>query len=318
MADLPKDRVTPEPPFKIVGVDFTGAFSAKCNYHHMVKFTKLYACIFVCFTTRTVHIELVPSLSSKDFLNAMKCFVSRRGLPITVYSNYGTNFRGADRYLKFNDTPISRYAVNNRIEWKFNSPYTPHRDSIWEATVKSAKRFIPLVTKDKVFSENELRTSLTQIEAILNSHPIAYLDKSEPSEEVLTPGHFLIGRNLTVLPEPETSSTIPLSQCYRANQIQVRDFWKVWSQDYFNQFRCRSKWFNMQLNFTENQVVLYKDSTRSPTKWPLARVIHVFPDTSNVVRTVEILTNGQLKTIPTHHVVPLLAASDIQSSNTPS
>lgn len=100
---------------------------------------KAYACLFVCFSTRAVHIELVPSLTTEDFLNALKCFVSRRGIPNTIYSDNGTNFRGAERCINFHDDKVlAKYALVKRINWKFNPPYM-----LWEAAVKSAKSFIP-------------------------------------------------------------------------------------------------------------------------------------------------------------------------------
>lgn len=142
MGDLPSDRVTPQPPFSVVGIDFTGAFKTRCNYHRMIKFTKTFACIFVCFVTRAVHIEIVPSLSTEDFLNALKSFASRCGVPSKIYSDNGTNFHGAERYLNLKDEEISKYAIDNHIEWHFNPPYTSHRGGIWEAAVKSAKQFL--------------------------------------------------------------------------------------------------------------------------------------------------------------------------------
>lgn len=64
ISDLPVERVTPRSPFQIIGIDFTGAFKTKCSYHRMVKYVKTYEAIFVCFSTRAVHIELIPSLST--------------------------------------------------------------------------------------------------------------------------------------------------------------------------------------------------------------------------------------------------------------
>lgn len=193
----------------------------------MVGKVVLYAAVFVYMVTRAVHIEVVPSLSTEDFLNSFKCFIARRGLP--KIPDNGTNFHGADRYLN-----LSRYAAENRIESHFNSSYTPHRGGIWEATIKSAKRFLPIIIKDQIFTDNELHVLLTQIESLLNSRPITYRKSSEPFEEILTPGHFLIDRNLTTFPEPNHSDTIKLSTQYATNRRRVRDFWRIWATDYLN------------------------------------------------------------------------------------
>jgi len=305
MGDLPIDRVEPCPPFQIVGIDFTGAFNVKCDHHRTPKYAKAYAAIFICFVTRAVHIEIVPSLSTEHFLESLKCFISRRGKPSTIYSDNGTNFRGAERYLNLQDDEISKYAAERTIDWKFNPPYTPHRGGIWESAVKSAKRFLPVVTKDQNFTLGKLRVFLTEIEAILNSRPLIYRKTEDPTSEVLTPGHFLIGRNLTAVTEPSKQGTAKLSDQYNANRHRIREFWRCWSVDYINQLRCRSKWLKPQPNPESGQIVFFKEADSEPCKWPLARITKCILDKGNLVRTVEILVNNQRRIVPTNHIVPL-------------
>lgn len=55
---------------------------------------KSYVCLFVCFSTKAVHLELVSSLSTEAFLSALDRFVSRRGLSADIYSDQGTNSLG--------------------------------------------------------------------------------------------------------------------------------------------------------------------------------------------------------------------------------
>ena len=52
----------------------------------------------------------------------------------------------------------------------------------------------------------ELTTVLNQVEACLNSRPLVSLPCSEDGIDVLTPGHFLIGRPLEALPDPDDLS----------------------------------------------------------------------------------------------------------------
>ncbi len=61
---------------------------------------KRYLCLFTCLETRAVHLELSVGLDTDAFLNAFYRFVNRRGLPIRMHSDNGTNFVGANSELK--------------------------------------------------------------------------------------------------------------------------------------------------------------------------------------------------------------------------
>ena len=56
---------------------------------------KCYEYIFTCLRYRAVHIEVVNDLSTDSCTNAVTRFVGRRGPPKVIYSNNGTNIRGA-------------------------------------------------------------------------------------------------------------------------------------------------------------------------------------------------------------------------------
>ena len=51
----------------------------------------------------------------------------------------------------------------------------------------------------------ECSTVLTQIEACMNSRPLVALPCDGKGIDVLTPGHFLIGRSIESLPDPSFS-----------------------------------------------------------------------------------------------------------------
>lgn len=54
--------------------------------------------IFKCMTVRAVRLELTGSMDADAFIIAFRRFVSHRGKEL--YSDCGTNFRGADQGLK--------------------------------------------------------------------------------------------------------------------------------------------------------------------------------------------------------------------------
>ena len=88
MADLPLDRISPHlPPFSHVGVDAFGPMLVTRRRSR----EKRYGCLFTCFVTRAIHLEVVESLDSDSFLNAFRRFVARRGPPVK------RNFVAGDR-----------------------------------------------------------------------------------------------------------------------------------------------------------------------------------------------------------------------------
>ena len=72
--------------------------------------------------------------------------------------------------------------------------------------VKSTKPCLKKVPKNARLSYDELTTILIEVEAGLNSRPLAYVE-AEGIEEALTPSHLLLGRRIHTLPDPVATTT---------------------------------------------------------------------------------------------------------------
>ena len=97
MAHLPAERVdSGSPAFTAVGVDFFGPMMVKKNRHT----EKRYGCIFTCLSTRAIHVEISPSLDTDSMIMCLRRMAARRGHPRVIYSDNGTNMRGAEREIK--------------------------------------------------------------------------------------------------------------------------------------------------------------------------------------------------------------------------
>lgn len=221
MAPLPKDRFQQFRAFANTGVDYAGPFSIKVSTRRNAKISKPYLCLFVCMASKAVHLELVSSLSTPAFLATLERFISRRGTPSTIWSDHGTNFVGASRFLKdvykFQrevEDAITESLCPRGIEWKFIPPRAPHFGGLWEAGVKSAKSLLSRSVGKQPMTFEELTTTFARIECLLNSRPLCSLTEDPTTFDFLTPGHFLIGGPLSSLPEPSlnTLSSSNLSQ----------------------------------------------------------------------------------------------------------
>lgn len=119
-------------------------------------------------------------------------------------------------------------TIADNISWHFIPPSAPHFGGLWEAGVKSVKHHLRRVIGDHTLSFEEFSTLLCQIEACLNSRPIAPLSDSLDDFQALTPGHFLIGSALNLAPEPSllTLNENRLSRWQLVRQLSER-FWHL-------------------------------------------------------------------------------------------
>lgn len=95
MGELPSHRVTPSYPLEAIGVDYAGPFTLREKLGRGKKTFKAYVCLFVCLSTKALHLEPVTDLSMEAFLSTLKRFIARRGKPSHIYSDNDCNFLGA-------------------------------------------------------------------------------------------------------------------------------------------------------------------------------------------------------------------------------
>ena len=322
MGNLPLPRVNRSDVFYHVGIDYAGPIKIRSSPGRGFKALKGYIAVFVCFSTKAIHLEAVSSLETQQFLHAFKRFVSRRGLCKHVYSDCGTNFVGADseiqKFFKMNSAQNQEIVKNlsdMKIEWHFNPPAAPHFGGLWEAAVKSVKFHLQRVIGETAVTYEELSTLLTCIEACLNSRPLTPLLDDSNELSVLTPAHFLIGRSLLALPE-ETYINVNPGHLKRWQMLNhMRDcFWKRWCQEYLISLQSRGKWVEASSNIKPGSIVLIKSEITPPTRWPLARIIKTIPGKDGLVRVVELktATSNLLRSVAKIVLLPVEIDQDIR------
>lgn len=195
MADLPRARLQHHRrPFTFTGVDFFGPMEVTVGR----KRVKRYGVLFTCLTVRAVHIEISESLSTDATIMALRRMIARRGTPEVIYSDNGTNFRGADAELKrslqeLNSDRLQDDGTVRGIEWRFIPPGAPEMGGAWERMVRTVKTALKVVLKERAPHEDTLSTLMTEVEALVNSRPITHVSTDPNYPEALTPNHFLIG-----------------------------------------------------------------------------------------------------------------------------
>ena len=73
--NLPKDRISEEPPFSYCGFDMFGPFTIKDGRREK----KRYGALFTCLSSRAVHIEVSHSMKTDSFIMCLRRFIGCRG-----------------------------------------------------------------------------------------------------------------------------------------------------------------------------------------------------------------------------------------------
>ncbi|XP_011866631.1 PREDICTED: uncharacterized protein LOC105561346 [Vollenhovia emeryi] len=235
MGELPDFRVNPNSrAFVHTGVDYAGPLLVRLAKGRGHKSQKAYIAVFICMTTKALHLELVSDYSTASFLAAYQRFLARRGTPTSMYSDNGTTFQGADKEMTASFQAATRnpefqnYLATESVSWHFLPPAAPHFGSLWEAAVRSVKHHLKRSIGTHTLTFEELSTLLCRIELFLNSRPIASVTDSIDDYCALTPGHFLIGSTLIAAPEPSVLELAEhrLSRWQLVQQISER-VWKA-------------------------------------------------------------------------------------------
>ena len=325
MGDLPHARVRPSRPFSATGVDYAGPINFRVSKGRGNKSYKGYIAVFVCLSTKAIHLEAVSDLTTAAFLAALQRFFARRGLAHDMYSDCGTTFVGANNQMQHNQDTIKSLfekdiipnLVTQNVNWHFIPPFSPHFGGLWEAGVKSTKHHLKRIIPNATLTFEELTTVLCRIESCLNSRPLCPLSDRHDDFLVLTPGHFLIGDSMLALPEPPIDN-ISITNRWQLIQKITTEFWNIWSKEYLSRMQLRPKWNSTKENINIGELVLIKEEKLPPNQWKMGRILELHPGADNLVRVVSIKTKDGILKRPIVKVCPLPCQQPIDQIDSPS
>ena len=138
--DLPGDRVNLIVPYKVCGIDFTGNFSIKLNG----VLSKMYILIFTCYSIRSIHLEILPDMSNKSFLQAFSTFCNCYSVPSIVYSDNANTFLSSLSILNKAslDSDWTDFLASNNIKHKTIPLYSAWFGSAYERLIGVVKSCI--------------------------------------------------------------------------------------------------------------------------------------------------------------------------------
>lgn len=244
MAPLPEVRVSiGMRAFTYTGVDYFGPIEVKI----LRSTVKRYGVLFTCLKTNSVDLEVAHSMSTDSMIMVLERFVCRRGEPVEMWSDNGTNFKGADVELKKSLRELDQEVIENKmirkgVQWNFIPPSTPHMGGAWERLVRSVKSALGSTLKHDKLSDEVLPTVMAEAEVTVNSRPLTHVPVDKDDEEALTPNCFLMGTTSVKQPPGVfRKDDMSLRKQWRIAQVKSDHFWNRWISDYLPSLSLRSK-----------------------------------------------------------------------------
>ncbi|GFW54349.1 integrase catalytic domain-containing protein [Trichonephila clavipes] len=238
------------------------------------------------------------------FIATLKKDFSRRGKCAKLYSDNGKTFVGANkelkRFLKLiedSDDNLAGFLSAEGIEWKFIPPRAPSFGGLWEASVKSIKYHLKRVVSGSNLTYEEFLTVCIQIEGILNSRPLCPLSSNLDDLNALTPAHFLIGRSMTSVVEPNLIELKEnaLKKWQRITRL-VQLIWNKWHRCYLSELQQHNKWQFKKQNVNVGDLVVLIEDNMPTFKWPLGRITENYSGSDALIRVVKVKTQfGEYK-----------------------
>ncbi|XP_062557339.1 uncharacterized protein LOC134222212 [Armigeres subalbatus] len=304
MATLPPARLaTNVRPFSYVGVDYFGPLLTKVGRSNV----KRWIALFTCLTVRAVHLEIAYSLSTASCISCVRRFIGRRGSPLEIISDNGTNFQGAERILREQiDRELAVTFTNTTTKWSFIPPGAPHMGGAWERLVQSVKLAMKDAYAEGKLSDEELQMLVVEIESIVNSRPLTYLPLDSEESEALTPNHFLLGNSSGAKPAGVNivDSRKNLRDTWEVIQRQLDKFWERFLVEYLPVIRRQPKWFSETRSLRVGDLVLVVDAGKR-SEWVRGKVLQVFEGADGRVRQAAIQTRQGVFRRPTTRLAVL-------------
>ncbi|XP_055584778.1 uncharacterized protein LOC129737643 [Uranotaenia lowii] len=293
-------------PFSYVGLDYFGPMLIRVGRSTV----KRWVALFTCLTVRAVHLEVVHSLTTVSCQMAVRRFIGRRGSPIEIYSDNGTNFWGARNELVREIEDINRKLgtifTNSATQWKFNPPSAPHMGGAWERLVRSVKTAFYAMSTSKNPNEETFGTLMVEAESLVNSRPLTFVSLESEDQEALTPNHFILLSSSGVV-QPQTEAVDPrlaTRDDYKHTRHLTDIFWHRWIKEYLPVIAQRTKWFEESRSLQPGDlVVIVDESVRNG--WLRGRIMKTIEGADGRVRRAVVQTSSGPITRPASKIALL-------------
>ena len=323
MTNLRKHRVNLMKPFQHTGVDFTGHLWVK----NEGEVAKMYILLFTCSNVRAVHIELLPDMSTHQFVLAFSRFTNVYGIPSRLYSDNAKSFiAGAEILQKalVCDEYKANFDVFDIRHVKFPL-YSARVGATWERLIHTVKSCLYKSIGRSRLSYFELLTVISDVQNAVNSRRLRYRS-SDNDLETITPNcllkadrkcNFLIRFDEDPIWERDPTSRDNLIGALSLRDEMLSHFKELWYDSYLLSLRETCKDLH-QINWNNkisiDDIVLVKLLNKSRPYWLLGRVLELVRGHDDKVRSVKLKRGDG---VVTHHTVNHLYPLELSLTHNP-
>ena len=190
LTDLPKERVRLLKPYQDTAIDYTGHIYVKEDSGEMKK---VYIVVYTCLAIRAVHLDVVPDLTVKSFIQSFSRFCSTYQVPESLYTDNASYFVASKKIIEnfFVSDDFKEHLQSHNIAHKTIPAYASWVGGVYERQVKTIKQCLHKTVGRSKLTYFELITHLAAIQDIVNGRPITYVNSELDDVEPLTPNKIL-------------------------------------------------------------------------------------------------------------------------------
>ncbi|KRZ88518.1 hypothetical protein T08_9134 [Trichinella sp. T8] len=276
-------------------------------------------------------LELVPQMTTTRVMQALRRFIARWGRPENIQSDNFRSFKAAASELRqlwrhVDVDRVQRELVGHRIHWKFITERAPWMGGYWERLVRSIKESLRKILRKALLDEEELRTTLCEVEASLNARPLTLVWDEHHERHPLSPFQLLTGRAYVDFPaveahdpewQPVGRAPPQWSHRWRYRQQLLARWWRSWRREYLSELMQRQKWRSSPAGPEVNDLVLILEDNIPRAQCPIGVITELHLGSDGIARSARIRTSTNVITRPVAKLVQLEPATVSDGRKTP-
>ena len=281
--DLPPERTDLVAPFSASGIDVFGPFHLR---HSSRGTQKRFVLLVTCMSSRAVAMYPLRDMTTSAVVNALMRMNSQFPGVKKIFSDNGSNFKGADReireaLLSWNKDKLNLELDKIGITWEFGPAHCGAAGGAWERIIGLTKHLIKSVIGNRTIDTDDFDTYVAGAAAIMNRRPMMQVPADAHEPLVLSPAHFLypyvFTNSATSIIPPNSGDPERLKRGWKATQALLDDFFLRFKTEYLQTLGKRQTTSSTDAPKV-GDIVLLKDDQLPRESWKLCTVHEITND----------------------------------------